>query len=104
MLTRLTTSTFTDRASMDKAMGRTDDRHANRQGSPFRRHERHWMETDDEQDQRVATSPDGKMDAWVEGYNVVVHQVGRPYSEACPHAGWHDRTLLQQQSALESRL
>lgn len=78
---KLTTSTFTDRASMDKAMGRTDDRHANRQGSPFRRHERHWMETDDEQDQRVATSPDGKMDAWVEGYNVVVHQVGRPYSE-----------------------
>lgn len=78
---KLTTSTFTDRASMDKAMGRTDDHHANRQGSPFRRHERHWMETDDEQDQRVVTSPDGKMDAWVEGYNVVVHQVGRPYSE-----------------------
>jgi dipeptidyl aminopeptidase/acylaminoacyl peptidase len=80
---KLTSQDFKDRKAMDQALGRgkTDRREGRRQDSPFRRHERHWMETDDEQDQRVVTSPDGKLDAWIEGYNVVVHQVGRPYSE-----------------------
>ena len=39
------------------------------------------MEVDEEQEQRLVTSPDGKLEAWIEGYNVIVHQVGRPYSE-----------------------
>lgn len=49
--------------------------------SPFRQPQRHWMEVDEEQDQRLVTSPDGKWEAWVEGYNLIVHEVGRPYSE-----------------------
>ncbi|MCR5132090.1 MAG: S9 family peptidase [Prevotella sp.] len=49
--------------------------------TPFRQQQRHWMEVDEEQEQRLATSPDGKLEAWVEGYNIVVHEVGRPYSE-----------------------
>lgn len=52
-----------------------------RRDDPFRHPQRHWMETDDEQDERLVTSPDGKQDAWIEGFNVYVHQVGRPYSE-----------------------
>ena len=39
------------------------------------------MEVDEEQEQRLVTSPDGKWEAWVEGYNLIVHEVGRPYSE-----------------------
>ena len=35
----------------------------------------------EEQEQRLVTSPDGKWEAWVEGYNLIVHEVGRPYSE-----------------------
>ena len=49
--------------------------------TPFRQPQRHWMEVDEEQEQRLVTSPDGKLEAWIEGYNVIVHQVGRPYSE-----------------------
>lgn len=52
-----------------------------REEQPFRKHQRHWMETDDEQAQEVITSPDGKWDAWIEGYNVVLHRKGRPFSE-----------------------
>jgi len=52
-----------------------------RRDSPFRKHERHWMETDDEQQQRVVVSPDGKKEAWIEGYNVVVHDAGTSYTE-----------------------
>lgn len=52
-----------------------------RGATPFRQHQRHWMEVDEEQDQRLVTSPDGKWEAWVEGYNLIVHEVGRPYTE-----------------------
>jgi len=52
-----------------------------RETTPFRQPQRHWMEVDEEQEQRLVTSPDGKLEAWIEGYNVIVHQVGRPYSE-----------------------
>ncbi len=48
---------------------------------PFRHPQRHWMETDDEQGQRVVASPDGKLDVWIESNNVYVHEVGKPYSE-----------------------
>jgi dipeptidyl aminopeptidase/acylaminoacyl peptidase len=49
------------------------------------------MEVDEEQDQRLVTSPDGKWEAWVEGYNLIVHEVGRPYSEK--HQLTHDGTI-----------
>ena len=59
--------------------------------TPFRQPQRHWMEVDEEQDQRLVTSPDGKWEAWVEGYNLIVHEVGRPYSEK--HQLTHDGTI-----------
>ncbi len=46
-----------------------------------RHHERHWMEVDEENEAYPVTSPDGKMEAYIEGYNVVVHEVGKPYTE-----------------------
>jgi dienelactone hydrolase len=49
---------------------------------PFgRRHERHWMEVDEEKDTYPVISPDQKMEAYIEGDNVVLHEVGKPYSE-----------------------
>lgn len=47
-----------------------------------RKKQRHWMEVDEEQDAYPVLSPDGKMDAYIEGYNVVVHEAGKPYTEA----------------------
>lgn len=47
-----------------------------------RRHERHWMEVDEEKEAYPVLSPDGKMEAYIEGYNVVVHEAGKPYTEA----------------------
>ena len=49
---------------------------------PFgRRQERHWMEVDEERHPHPVLSPDGKMEAWIEESNVVVHPAGKPYSE-----------------------
>lgn len=45
-----------------------------------RQHQRHWMEVDEENKARLVTSPDGKWEAYIEEYNVVVHEVGKPYS------------------------
>ena len=39
------------------------------------------MEVDEEQDPRPVVSPDGRTEAYIEGYNVVLHEVGKPYSE-----------------------
>ena len=48
----------------------------------FGRHkERHWMEVDEEQEPQPVVSPDGQTEAYIEGHNVVLHRVGRPYSE-----------------------
>ncbi|MBR5061594.1 MAG: prolyl oligopeptidase family serine peptidase [Prevotella sp.] len=49
--------------------------------TPFRQKERHWMEVDEEDEPRVVTSPDAKWDVWVEGYNLVIHQAGKPFTE-----------------------
>ena len=46
-----------------------------------RHHERHWMEVDEENEAYPIPSPDGKMEAYIEGYNVVLHEVGKPYTE-----------------------
>ena len=56
-----------------------------------RKKERHWMEVDEERDSRPVLSPDGKWEAWIEECNVVVHAVGRPYSER--HALSQDGSL-----------
>ena len=47
-----------------------------------RKQQRHWMEVDEEQNAYPVLSPDGKMEAYIEGYNVVVHEAGKPYTEA----------------------
>ena len=47
-----------------------------------RKKQRHWMEVDEEQNAYPVLSPDGKMEAYIEGYNVVVHEAGKPYTEA----------------------
>ena len=47
-----------------------------------RKKQRHWMEVDEEQEAYPVLSPDGKMEAYIEGYNVVVHEAGKPYTEA----------------------
>ena len=39
------------------------------------------MEVDEENEPRLVTSPDGKWNAYIEGFNVVIHQVGKPYSQ-----------------------
>ena len=48
---------------------------------PFRQKQRHWMEVDEENEPRLVTSPNGKWNAYIEGFNVVIHQVGKPYSQ-----------------------
>lgn len=76
---RLSSQTYTSREAFDQALGR--------QPRPdfkprFGRHkERHWMEVDEERDARPVLSPDGKQEAWIEGYNVVVHEAGKPYTD-----------------------
>ena len=47
-----------------------------------RKQQHHWMEVDEEQEAYPVLSPDGKMEAYIEGYNVVVHEAGKPYTEA----------------------
>ena len=47
-----------------------------------RKKQRHWMEVDEEQNAYPVLSPDGKLEAYIEGYNVVVHEAGKPYTEA----------------------
>ncbi len=49
---------------------------------PFgRKEEPNWMEVDEERDSQPVVSPDGKLEAYIEGDNVVLHTVGRPYTE-----------------------
>ena len=45
-----------------------------------RRNERHWMEVDEEDRAFPVLSPDGKTEAYIEGYNVVLHEAGKPYT------------------------
>jgi len=47
---------------------------------PGRHPQRHWMEVDEENDLRPIVSPDGKTEAYIEEFNVVLHKVGEPYS------------------------
>ena len=70
--------TYNSEREMKKALGMKERRNANGQrtySDPFRHKEPFWMDTYDEQDQRVVASPDGKLDAWIENNNVYVHEV-----------------------------
>ncbi len=74
-----TTKTYLSYEEMEKALGMKPRPAYKPQFG--RRHERHWMEVDEEQDAYPVASPDGKMEAYVEGYNVVLHEVGKPYTD-----------------------
>ena len=71
--------TFDSRNAMDDALG---IKPGPGYKPPFgRKHERHWMEVDEEDQAYPVVSPDGKQEAYIEGYNVVLHEVGKPYTE-----------------------
>ena len=72
--------TYASNEAMEKALG-IKPRQA---GKPQfgRKQERHWMEVDEEDAAYPVLSPDGKTEAYVEGYNVVLHEAGKPYTEA----------------------
>ena len=71
--------TYDSREALERALGL---KHAPVPKPRFgRHHNRHWMEVDEEKEVYPVLSPDGKMEAYVEGYNVVLHEVGKPYTE-----------------------
>lgn len=72
--------TYASNEAMEKALG-IKPRQA---GKPQfgRKQERHWMEVDEEDAAYPVLSPDGKTEAYVEGYNIVLHEAGKPYTEA----------------------
>ena len=74
------TNTFDSNEAMGKALG-IKPRPADKPQFG-RRRQRHWMEVDEEKEAYPVVSPDGKMEAYIEGFNVVVHEVGKPYSQA----------------------
>lgn len=74
-----TSQSFTSQAEMEKALG-LPSRPAP-QPQFGRQKERHWMEVDEENEPTPVASPDGKREAYIEGYNVVLHEVGKPYTE-----------------------
>lgn len=70
-----TSQTYTDKASADSVLGiRPQSRPQPVYG---RRYQRHWMEVDEEKDVYPVFSPDGRHVAYIEGYNVVVKNVGK---------------------------
>ena len=71
--------TFDSRKAMDEALGVKPGPGYKPQFG--RRHEHHWMEVDEEDNAYPVASPDGKQEAYIEGYNVVLHEVGKPYTE-----------------------
>ena len=70
---------YASREEFDKARG-SKPRETTQQQYPPRR-ERHWMEVDEEDDVRPVKSPDGKWDAYIENHNLILHEIGKPYTE-----------------------
>ena len=70
---------FANEADHRKAMGMKTPRQ--RKPAFGRQHQRHWMEVDEENTPRPVASPDGKTEAYIEEYNLVLHEVGKPYFE-----------------------
>ena len=75
---KATSSIFNSKEEMDKALGIKPRPARKPHFKPQR--ERHWMEVDEENAPRPVVSPDGKQDAFVEEYNVVIHNTDEPYS------------------------
>ena len=75
---KATSSIFNSREELDKALGIKPRPARKPHFKPQR--ERHWMEVDEENDPRPVVSPDGKQDAFIEEYNVVIHNTDEPYS------------------------
>lgn len=46
-----------------------------------RPHVPYWTEVDEEKDAYPVLSPDGKLEAYIEGYNLVVHKAGTSYQD-----------------------
>ena len=74
---KASTSVFNSKEEQDKALG-IKPRPAHKPRFKPQR-ERHWMEVDEENDPRPIVSPDGKQDAFIEEYNVVIHNTDEPY-------------------------
>ena len=74
---KASTSVFNSKEELDKALG-IKPRPAHKPRFKPQR-ERHWMEVDEENDPRPIVSPDGKQDAFIEEYNVVIHNTDEPY-------------------------
>ena len=76
---KLASTCYDTKEEMDKALGIMPKE----PGKPHfgRRHERHWMEVDEEREPLLVISPDGKTEAYIEEYNVVLHTVGEPYTK-----------------------
>ncbi|MCH4181570.1 MAG: S9 family peptidase [Prevotella sp.] len=73
-----TERTFDVKDELEKALGIVKE--PEKRPWPGRVQQRHWMEVDEETELRPVTSPDGKMEAYVEGQNIVVHRIGTPFS------------------------
>lgn len=74
-----TTQRYSSKGEMEKALGIAPQ--PERKPQFGRVHERHWMEVDEETEAFPVPSPDGKQEAYIEGYNVVLHEVGKPYTQ-----------------------
>ena len=74
---KASSSIFNSKEELDKALG-IKPRPAHKPRFKPQR-ERHWMEVDEENDPRPIVSPDGKQDAFIEEYNVVIHNTDEPY-------------------------
>lgn len=75
---KMEAKSYDSRQAMEKALGLKQ--HSAPKPQFGRHHERHWMEVYEENQAFPVPSPDGKMEAYIEGYNVVLHEVGKPYS------------------------
>ena len=77
----LSTQTYDSEQRMKEALNIVP-RNRDRRGQRFgRQRERHWMEVDEETDAYPVASPDGKWEAYIEGFNVVLHEKNKPYTD-----------------------
>ena len=77
----LSTQTYESEQKMKEALNIVP-RNRDRRGQRFgRQRERHWMEVDEETDAYPVASPDGKWEAYIEGFNVVLHEKNKPYTD-----------------------
>ena len=77
----LSTQTYDSEQKMKEALNIVP-RNRDRRGQRFgRQRERHWMEVDEETDAYPVASPDGKWEAYIEGFNVVLHEKNKPYTD-----------------------